>query len=393
MIYMDNHSTTRVDPRVLAVMLPWFNESYANAGSITHEMGRAARQAVADARAQMAACLGVSDEELVFTSGATESNNLALRGIAERELERSGKRHIVSVVTEHRAVIDPLRRLSQRGVEVTWLPVRPQGMPDAGRIDLDQLIDVLREDTLLVSVMLANNEIGVVQPFAEIAQLCQSRGVLFHCDATQAVGKIPLDLHTVPVDLLSFSAHKMYGPKGVGALFVRQKRPRLRLQPLLDGGGQEFGLRSGTLNVPGIVGFCHALQIAVADRPAEELRIRQLRDDLWQRLRQQHGDWMTLNGPALSNPEWRLAGNLNLCFRGILGETLMLHMPELAVSSGSACTATDAAPSHVLLALGLNEDSVRSSLRIGLGRFNTPEEVELAVASIGSAVKQVMAQQ
>lgn len=393
MIYMDNHSTTRVDPRVLAVMLPWFDESYANAGSIAHEMGRTARQAVADARAQMAACLGVAPDELIFTSGATESNNLAIRGIAERELERSGKRHIVSVVTEHRAVIDPLRRLSQRGVEITWLPVRPQGVPDAGRIDLDQLIDVIRSDTLLVSVMLANNEIGVLQPLSEIAQICQSRGVLFHCDATQAVGKIPLDLRALPVDLLSWSAHKIYGPKGIGALFVRQKRPRLRLQPLLDGGGQEFGLRSGTLNVPGIVGFSHALQIAVANLANEESRTRQLRDDLWRRLAQQHGDCMTLNGPELSSPDWRLAGNLNLCFHGILGETLMLHMPELAVSSGSACTAADAAPSHVLLALGLSEDSVRSSVRIGLGRFNTPEEVDLAVEYIGSAVKQVRAQQ
>lgn len=375
MIYMDNHATTRVDPRVMAAMLPWFTEAYGNAGSITHELGRMARDRVAMARQAIAQSLGVTDEEIIFTSGATESNNLALRGIWERSLSPAGKRHIVSVVTEHRAVLDPLHRLAQWGAEITWLPVRPQGTSDAGRVDVDQLVSHLGDATGLVSIMLANNEIGVVQPLDEIVAACHARGIPVHCDATQAVGKIPLDLRHLPIDLLSFSAHKIYGPKGIGALVIRRQRPRIRIQPLLEGGGQEMGFRSGTLNVPGIVGFQTALEIALLELPTETIRLAKLRDELWMGLQQDHGSRVWLNGPRLDSSDLRLPGNLNVGFQGVLGETLMLHAPELAVSSGSACTAADPAPSHVLLALQLSPEAARSSLRFGLGRFNQTEEI------------------
>lgn len=389
MIYMDNHATTRVDPRVLAAMMPWLEDSYGNAGSITHALGRQAQEAVAFARATIASSLGADEDEIVFTSGATESNNLALTGLLARELELQRKRHVVSVVTEHRAVLDPLRRLVKRGAEVTWLKVRPQGDPHAGCIDLVQLTEALREDTCVVSVMLANNEIGVIQPIQPIAELCQSRGVLLHTDATQAVGKIPLDLRTLPVDLLSLSAHKIYGPKGVGALFVRRRQPRIRLTPLLEGGGQEWGLRSGTLNVPGIVGLATALTYAVREIPQEAVRLAQLRNSLWDTLQQRLKDRVWLNGPAVHDPQLRLPGNLNVGFRGVLGETLMLHMPELAVSSGSACTAADPEPSHVLLALGLDELQAKSSLRFGLGRFNTESEIAQVCDLVERAIAKV----
>jgi len=382
-IYMDNHATTRVDPRVLQAMLPYFTDDYGNAGSTSHAYGWAAKEAVDAARETLAAAIGAKAREIVFTSGATESNNLAIRGLVERQRRTGGQ--LVSVATEHKSVLDPLARLSRRGYEITLLDVEHAGSPYAGRLDPRQVANVLREDTLLVSVMLANNEIGVIQPLAKIAAICKSRGVPLHCDATQAVGKIPVNVEELQVDLMSFTAHKLYGPKGVGALYVRRKNPQARLQSLVDGGGQEGGLRSGTLNVPGIVGFARAVELAVAEMPAETDRLRALRRRLFEGLSQSL-EGVTLNGPDLEPPELRLPGNLNLSFAYVDGEALMMSMKRLAVSSGSACTSANPEPSHVLRALGLNDDLTRASLRFGLGRFNTLEEVELAIAAVSETV-------
>ncbi|MFO0904490.1 MAG: aminotransferase class V-fold PLP-dependent enzyme [Pirellulales bacterium] len=383
-VYLDNHATTRVDPRVLAAMLPYFVDHYGNAGSTSHQFGAEAREAVERARAAIGEQIGASAREIVFTSGATESNNLALRGVAERVRRRGN--HLVSVVTEHKAVLDPLARLSRKGYDVTLLPVAPADRRDAGRIDVQQFADALRNDTLLASVMLANNEIGVLQPLAEIARLCRAKGVLLHCDATQAVGKLPLNAHELDVDLLSFSAHKIYGPKGVGALYVRRSSPPIRLEPLADGGGQEMGLRSGTLNVPGIVGLAQALQLCTAEMPTETERLQSLRDHLFTGLcRELTG--VTLNGPALDDVSLRLTGNLNCRFEFVDGEALMMNLRDVAVSSGSACTSTNPEPSHVLRALGLSTDDARSSLRFGLGRFNTLDDVDTAVSAIAETVR------
>src|SRR5262245_24714463 len=281
-IYLDNHATTRVDPRVVEVMVPLFGEQFGNAGSISHVFGTEAREAVDAARQAIATGIGADAREIVFTSGATESNNLAIRGLADRP-RRKGD-HIVSVATEHKAVLDPLRRLARRGFDVTLLEVEEDGNADAGWLDPQEVADAIRDDTLLVSVMLANNEIGGIQPIAEIAEICHSRGVPLHCDATQAVGRIPVDVGRLGVDLMSFSAHKLYGPKGVGALFVRRGGGAVRLEPLIDGGGQEHGLRSGTLNVPGIVGFAKALELCVAEMPTEMSRLAALRERLWNGL-------------------------------------------------------------------------------------------------------------
>lgn len=386
MIYLDHHATTPVDPRVLDAMLPWFSHKFGNPGSINHALGREAAEAVEQARQSIAAALGASEREIVFTSGATESNNLALRGVCERE-ERGPRRHIVSLKTEHKAVLDPLARLARRGFEVTLLDVTPAGSPQAGLLDMQRLADALRPDTLLVSVMLANNEIGVIQPLAEIGAICHERGILLHCDATQALGKLPVDVEALQVDLLSFSAHKFYGPKGVGGLYVRRSRPRVTLAPQIDGGGQEGGRRSGTLNTPGIIGLAAALQIADQERDTENARLAQLRARLWEQLSQLPG--VHLNGPALDEPALRLAGNLNVSFEGVDGAALMMGVTQVAVSSGSACTTANPEPSHVLRALGLPDALVRASLRFGLGRFNTAEEIDTAAAHVAEVVQRL----
>ena len=385
-IYMDNHATTRVDPRVVEAMLPCFGEKFGNSGSINHSFGLEAKEAVDAARESIAAAIGAEAREIVFTSGATESNNLAIRGLADRQ-RRKGD-HLVSVATEHRAVLDPLKRAARHGFEVTLLQVEQAGNPRAGWLDPQKVADVIREDTLLVSVMLANNEIGVLQPIAEIAAICQQRGVPLHCDATQAVGKVPVNVDDLSVDLMSFSGHKIYGPKGIGTLYVR-RGSSARLVPLLDGGGQEGGLRSGTLNVPGIVGFAKAFELCLQDMPSENTRLASLRQRLWDGLQREVPD-VILNGPQWeTSRSIRLPGNLNCAFPYVNGEALMISMKDIAVSSGSACTSANPEPSHVLLALGLGEDLTRASLRFGLGRFNTAEEVDYAVNAVASAVRRL----
>lgn len=382
-VYLDNHATTRVDPRVVEAMLPYFGEIYGNSGSVSHSFGWEARDAVDAARASIARGIGAGPKEIVFTSGATESNNLAIRGLAERPRRRGD--HLISVTTEHRAVLDPLARLGRRGYRITLLEVAPAGNPKAGWLDPQQVADAIQDDTLLVSVMLANNEIGVIQPLAEIAAICKNRGVPLHCDATQAVGKLTVDVNQLGVDLMSFTAHKIYGPKGIGALYVRRRDPGVRLQSQIDGGGQEGGLRSGTLNVPGIVGFAKALELCLAELDSEPNRQRELRDQLYHRLTQTL-DGVSLNGPSLDQPGLRLPNNLNLSFAYVDGEALMMSMKVLAVSSGSACTSANPEPSHVLRSLGLSEDLTRASLRFGLGRFNTPADIDFAITAVSESV-------
>jgi len=381
-IYMDNHATTRTDPRVVEAMLPFFGETYGNAGSTTHEFGHLAKDAVDRSRSVIAVALGARAREIVFTSGATESNNLALVGVAQRHAKRG--RHLISVATEHPSVLDPLAKLAECGYEVTLLPVVEAPDPRAGLLDVDRLADAIRDDTILVSVMLANNEVGVIQPLVEIGRLCRERDVLLHTDATQAVGKMPIDVSQLGVDLMSLTAHKIYGPKGIGALYVRG-RPRVRLESFIDGGGQEFGLRSGTLNVPGIVGFARAVELAVGAMPEEPERLRGLRDRLFAGLKRVVPD-VVLNGPALDPPEWRLPNNLNVSIPLVDGEALLVSMRDVAVSTGSACASADPEPSHVLRALGLSQTAARSSVRFGLGRFSTEEEVDFATGLVGDTV-------
>jgi cysteine desulfurase len=420
-IYLDNHATTRVDPRVLAEMLPYFGEQYGNPGSVVHAFGERAREAIDSATAQIASAIGATPEEIVFTSGATESNNLAIRGVAERPRRRASEPggssprsdvspspgHLVSVTTEHKAILDPLARLARRGYDVTLLPVEHHGSSRAGWLDPQRVADSLRDDTVLVTIMLANNEIGVIQPLAEIAAICRERGIPIHTDATQAVGKIPVDVHALGVDLMSFTAHKLYGPKGVGALYVRRGSGAPRLDPQIAGGGQQDGLRSGTLNVPGIVGFSKAVELAVTELPTEMPRLTQLRNRLWQELTLAIEN-IELCGPALDllqselphsarhNPHsafapLRLPGNLDVAFNNVDGEALLLNMPRIAVSSGAACSSTDPGPSHVLLGLGMSEDMARSTLRIGLGRFNNDEDVTIAAGEVAAAVAKLRA--
>jgi cysteine desulfurase len=383
LVYMDNHATTPVDPRVVEAMLPYFTERFGNPGSVSHAFGWEAKEAVDAARESIAAAIGAAPREIVFTSGATESNNLAIRGVAERH--RAKGNHLVSVATEHKAVLDPLARLARQGYAVSLLGVTPAGSPLAGSIDPQQVADAITDATILVSVMLANNEIGVIQPLAAIAEVCHRRGVLLHCDATQAVGKMPVDVGELGVSLMSFSAHKFYGPKGVGGLYVRRSRPPVRLQAQIDGGGQESGLRSGTLNVPGIVGMARALELCRDELPAEAQRLAVLRDRLLGRLTSEL-EGVTLNGPDCADRGRRLPGNLNVSFAGVDGEALMMAMKTLAVSSGSACTSANPEPSHVLRALGLDDDLTRASLRFGLGRFNSADDVDFAVAAVTEAV-------
>jgi len=331
----------------------------------------------------MAAAIGAKHREIVFTSGATESNNLAIRGVVERR-RRKGN-HLITVSTEHPAVLDPLARLARGEYEVTQLHPAQDGADDAGLIDPQQIAEAIRDDTVLVTVMLANNEIGVIQSLAEIGEICHQRGVPLHTDATQAVGKIPVDVEDLNIDLLSFTAHKIYGPKGVGGLYVRRGGTGVRLTPLLEGGGQEGGLRSGTLNVPGIIGFARALELCFEDLEGEQRRMAELRQRLYDGLRDSVSG-CELNGPALEQLALRLPGNLNMRFRGVDGEALLMSIQDLAVSSGSACTSANPEPSHVLRAIGLSEDATRSSLRFGLGRFNDMEEVDFAIGAVSEAV-------
>ncbi len=376
-IYMDNNATTRTDPRVVEAMLPYFTEIYGNAASRNHAFGWAAEEAVEEARSQIAALIGATDKEIIFTSGATESNNLAIKGVAA--MYRKKGNHLITVATEHKAVIDPCKRLERDGFQVTFLPVDHDG-----RVSADQVAQALTDKTILVSIMAANNEIGTVHPIKEIGQLCKQKGILFHTDAVQAVGKIPIDVEEMGIDLLSLTAHKIYGPKGIGALYVRRKNPRVRLDPLIDGGGHERGMRSGTLPVPGIVGFGVACDLARKEMPTESPRLLQLREKLRLGITGQLED-VHLNG----HPTERLPGNLNLSFAFVEGEGLMMGMKDVAVSSGSACTSASLEPSYVLKALGVGDELAHSSIRFGLGRFSTEEEVDYVIDHVVSAVRKL----
>ncbi|OUC14508.1 MAG: IscS subfamily cysteine desulfurase [Alkalinema sp. CACIAM 70d] len=373
-IYLDCHSTTPVDDRVFESMKPFFTEFFGNPASVTHQYGWEAEAAVKLARTTLAEAIGATPEEIIFTSGATEANNLAIKGVAESYYGQG--RHIVTVATEHNAVLDPCRYLETLGFEITILPVQTNGL-----LNLAQLEASLRSDTILVSVMAANNEIGVLQSITEIGQLCHDRQIIFHTDAAQAIGKIPLNVQTMQVDLMSLTAHKVYGPKGIGALYVRRRNPRVALAPQLHGGGHERGLRSGTLYVPQIVGFAKAVEIAIDVLPQESQRIRQLRDRLWSQL--QTLDSLHLNGDF----EQRLPGNLNISIPHVESTALLLALQStIAVSSGSACTAAKIEPSHVLTALDLPDDLAFASLRFGIGRFNTEIDIDRAAQAVITAV-------
>lgn len=363
-IYLDCHATTPVDDRVLKVMLPYFTEQFGNPASVTHPYGWEAAAAVKQARETLADAIHASPEEIIFTSGATEANNLAIKGVAEAGFAHG--RHLITVQTEHNAVLDPYRYLQSLGFEITILPVQADGL-----VDLAQLEQAMRPDTILVSVMAANNEIGVLQPLAAIGALCRRHQVWFHTDAAQAISKIPLDVDALSIDLMSLTAHKIYGPKGIGALYVRRRHPRVTLAPQLHGGGHERGLRSGTLYPPQIVGFAAAVQIGIAEMPSESDRIQQLRDRLWSHLQTLEG--IHLNG----HPQQRLSGNLNVSVEGVDGQALLLGIqPFVAVSSGSACTSTKIEPSHVLQAIGRSPELAYASIRFGIGRFNTVDEID-----------------
>ncbi|NES80311.1 MAG: IscS subfamily cysteine desulfurase [Moorea sp. SIO2B7] len=375
-IYLDCHATTPMDKRVLEAMLPYFTEHFGNPSSITHAYGWEAEAAVKQARTTLADAIGATPEEIVFTSGATEANNLAIKGVAEAYFSKG--RHIITVQTEHRAVIDPCRYLQTLGFEITFLPVKRNGLLDLVRLD-----KAIRPSTILVSVMAANNEIGVLQPIAEIGKICKKHEVLFHTDAAQGIGKIPLDVAKMNLDLMSLTAHKIYGPKGIGALYVRRRNPRVRLAAQIQGGGQERGMRSGTMYTPQIVGFAKAVELGLAELKSESKRQLQLRERLWRELSQLEG--IHLNG----DPTQRLPGNLNISVQGVDGSALILGLqPVVAVSSGSACSSTSTAPSHVLTALGHPEALAYASIRFGIGRFNTVAEIdqvaEVAIATIQS---------
>ncbi len=385
-IYLDYHATTPLDPRVTARLQEWQAIHYANAGSLAHTAGRAVREEVDRALAAIGQLLGCSAEELVITSGATESNNLALLGFCLHPRQR--RRRIVSVRTEHRAVLDPLEQLARAGFEIDWLEVYPQGHPQCGLIDLNDAQRKIDDSVAMVSVMLANNEIGVIQPLAELARLCRAHDVCLHSDATQALGHLDVDVETLDIDLLSFSAHKFYGPKGVGGLYVRERRRRIRLLPQIFGGGQQDNRRAGTLNSPGIVAMAWALQLCREEGIVEGRRLRELRQLLWNRLDQASAGEVAINGPPLE-PPYRLDRNLNCRWRRVEGQSLMLACPELCVSSGSACTSTDPRPSHVLQAITLSEEEARCSLRFGLGRFTTLEEIETAAEQLNRAYQQL----
>ena len=376
-IYMDYHATTPVDPRVLEAMLPYFGVKFGNAASRNHSFGWEGEQAVEKARRQIAELIGANSKDLVFTSGATESDNLAIKGAAEMYAEKGN--HIITAVTEHKAVLDTCKKLSKRGFQVTFLPVKADGL-----IDLDALRAAITDRTILVSTMHANNEIGVLQPIREIGRIARERGVLFHTDGTQAVGKVPVNVNDDNIDLMSISAHKMYGPKGVGALYVRRKNPRVQLTAQMDGGGHERGMRSGTLNVPGIVGLGEACAICQQEMADETARLAGLRNRLKGRLFAEL-DEIYINGSM----DHRLPNNLNVSFAYVEGESLLMGINDIAVSSGSACTSATLEPSYVLRALGVGDDLAHTSIRFGLGRFNTEEEVDYVARRVIETVKKL----
>lgn len=376
LVYLDNNATTPMDPRVFQAMTPYFLERFGNAASRHHRLGCQAAQAVEEARQQVAAVLAADPREIVFTSGATESVNLAIQGLAASKAYTGKSRHIVTLRTEHPAVLDTCRQLAQRGFDITYLPVDSRGC-----LDLDDLTRSVTEKTLLVSIMHANNEIGLLHPIAEIGRICRQKGVLFHTDATQSFGKEPLDVGACHIDLLSLSAHKIYGPKGVGALYVRRRDPRVRCQAQIHGGGHERELRSGTLNVPGIVGLGVAAQLCQLEMQAEQERIGRLRDELQAALFSGI-DGVLLNG----HPQDRLANTLNVSFEGVDGEDLMQALPDVALSSSSACTSARLQPSHVLGAMGASEERMAQSVRISLGRFTTPQQIEYTIGRFETAV-------
>jgi len=363
-IYLDNHATTPVDPRVLDAMLPYFTEKFGNAASRNHEFGWKAEEAVENARAQVARLINASPKEIVFTSGATESTNLAIKGAAEMYREKG--KHIITQVTEHKATLDTCKRLEKYGYEVTYLPVEKDG-----RVNLDELRAAIKPGTILISIMYANNEIGVVQPIAEIGKIAKEKGIFFHVDAVQAVGKIPVDVQKDGIDLMSISAHKIYGPKGVGALYVRRKNPRVQLSAIIDGGGHERGMRSGTLNVTGIIGLGKACELCQQEMAEESVKLSKLRDRLKESIMSRL-DETYINGSL----EHRLPHNINISFAYVEGESLLMGINDVAVSSGSACTSATLEPSYVLKALGVGEDLAHTSIRFGIGRFNTQEEVD-----------------
>ncbi len=376
-IYMDNHATTRTDPRVVEEMLPYFTEKFGNAASRNHEFGWVAEQAVEQARERIAKLIGATSKEIIFTSGATESNNLAIKGVAEMYKEKGN--HIITQAIEHKAVLDTCKRLEKYGFRVTYLPVQKDG-----RIDLDDLKRAMDDKTILVTIMTANNEIGALQPIREIGALCHERGVLFHTDAVQAIGKVPFNVIQDNVDLASLTAHKLYGPKGVGALYVRRKNPRVQLVAQIDGGGHERGMRSGTLNVPGIVGFGKACALASEGMAEEAVKLSTLRDRLKDAIMSQL-DEVYINGSV----EHRLPGNLNISFAYVEGESLLMGINDIAVSSGSACTSATLEPSYVLKALGAGDDLAHSSIRFGIGRFNTQAEVDYVAERVVDTVKRL----
>jgi cysteine desulfurase len=377
MVYLDHHATTPLDPRVLAAMMPYFTDKFGNAASRSHQFGWEAEQAVEEARKQIARLIGASPREIVFTSGATESNNLAIKGVVEAHAGQGD--HVITSAIEHKAVLDVCARLAQHGARVTRLPVSGDGLVDPGAVEA-----AIGARTVLVSIMYANNEVGTLQPVAEIGRICRERGVPFHCDAAQAVGKAPVNVNAEHIDLLSISAHKLYGPKGAGALYVRQRDPRVGLTAQMDGGGHERGIRSGTLNVPGIVGLGEACAICAREMDAESARLRRLRDRLRAKL---EADLEEV--PVNGSMQHRLPGNLNMSFAGVDAESLMMGMSGVAVSSGSACTSAASAimePSYVLKAMGVADDAARTAIRFGLGRFNTEQEVDYAAARAIEAV-------
>ena len=376
-IYLDNHATTPADPRVVDAMLPYFTEKFGNAASRNHAFGWAGEEAVEIARAQVAKLINASPKEIIFTSGATESNNLAIKGVAEMYREKGN--HIITQVTEHKAVLDTCKRLEKYGYEITYLPVQKDG-----RINLDDLRKAITPKTILISIMYANNEIGVVQPVEEIGKIAKEKGVFFHVDGVQAVGKIPVDVQRDGIDLLSISAHKIYGPKGVGALYVRRKNPRVQLSAIIDGGGHERGMRSGTLNVTGIIGLGKACELCQQEMVSESAKLSRLRDRLKEGIMSKL-DECYINGSM----DHRLPHNINISFAFVEGESLLMGINDIAVSSGSACTSATLEPSYVLKALGVGEDLAHTSIRFGIGRFNTEEEVDYVVGRVVETVNRL----
>jgi cysteine desulfurase len=373
-IYLDNHATTPVDPRVVQAMLPYFTEVFGNAASRNHAFGWQAEEGVENARAAIAKLIGATAKEIIFTSGATESNNLAIKGVAEMYREKGN--HIITQATEHKAVLDTCKRLEKYGYEVTYLPVQKDG-----RIDLDDLRKAITPKTILISIMYANNEIGVIQPISEIGAMAHEKGVFFHTDGVQAAGKIPVDVQKDNIDMMSLTAHKIYGPKGVGALYVRRRNPRVQLSAILDGGGHERGMRSGTLNVTGIVGFGKACELCQNEMPEESARMLGLRERLKDNILSQL-DEVYINGSMIH----RLPHNMNMSFAFVEGESMLMGINDIAVSSGSACTSATLEPSYVLKALGVGEDLAHTSIRFGIGRFNTAEEIDYVTARVVETV-------